>query len=542
MDHVHQLAKDTFGFDLYPDQEDAIASLLDGRDTFAILPTGAGKSAIYQLAGLALPGLTVVVSPLIALQFDQLDMLGEQVDAAVLNSALTKSERDAVIGRVTDGTLRFLFLAPEQLSNEDTVATLQEADVSLFAVDEAHCVSQWGHDFRPDYLKLGGVRRQLGAGSEELPTLLALTATASPPVREEVVALLGMDDPKIVAGGFDRPNLVLNVETFLGGSGKEERLVRAALAAPKPGIVYAATRDGTEALARALCEGGVKAAAYHAGLPKETREEVQTGFVEDALEVVCATVAFGMGIDKPNVRFVFHAEPADSLDSYYQEIGRAGRDGEEAQACLFYDPDDLGLRRFMNAALKVGKAQLEEVVTSVQRGVTEVSELQERLDLSDSKLLTALRQLEKLDVLAFSGTGETLLPADDLDPKEAVAEATEQESARREFVRSRLEMMKGYAETTSCRRAYLLGYFGEAFEAPCGACDVCLAADGADADAPDDVPFPLGSRVAHEAFGEGQVTHYEEDKVTVLFDEAGYQTLSLSLVTEKGLLVPVTDA
>ena len=540
MDHVHQLAKDTFGFDLYADQEEAIASLLAGRDTFAILPTGAGKSAIYQLAGLALPGLTVVVSPLIALQFDQLDMLGDQVDAAVLNSALTKSERAAVLEEVTNATLRFLFLAPEQFGNEDTVAVLQGADVSLFVVDEAHCVSGWGHDFRPDYLEVGGVRRRLGVG-QEAPTMLALTATASPPVREEIVSLLKMTDPKVIAGGFDRPNLTLNVETFLGGNGKQERLIQAAADAPKPGIIYAATREETETLARALCEGGVKAAAYHAGLPNSTREAVQEGFLEDSLEVVCATVAFGMGIDKANVRFVFHAEPADSLDSYYQEIGRAGRDGETAQVCLFYDPDDLGLRRFMNAALKVGRKQLEKIVTSVQRGVTEVGELRERLELSDSKLLSALHQLETLDVLALDSAGETITPAEGLEPADAVEEATEQESARREFVRSRLEMMKGYAETRSCRRAYLLGYFGEAFTPPCGACDVCLADGRAASDTPTEVPFPLSSRVSHQTFGEGQVTHYEADKVTVLFDEEGYQTLSLSLVTEKNLLTPVTD-
>lgn len=533
MKKVQQLAERVFGFDeLRPEQEEAIAAVLAGHDTLAILPTGAGKSAIYQLAGLSLPGLTLVISPLIALQLDQLNGLEESgVEAAALNSSLSSSERQDLLAKIAQGELTFLFLAPEQFANDEVSAALSRADVSLFVVDEAHCVSQWGHDLRPDYLRLGAARRHAGS-----PPLLALTATASPPVREEIVQVLDMDTPKLVAGGFDRPNLKLSVETFLGGAGKEEQLLEALKNAPKPGIVYAATRKTTQKIAAALGKTGITAAAYHAGLPKAEREEVQSKFLDDELEVVAATVAFGMGIDKANVRFVYHSEPADSLDSYYQEIGRAGRDGKPADVKLFYDPKDIGLRRFMNAATKLSAQQLEDVLEAVQAGVTDVSELQHCLELSDSKIASALHSLETLNALELDPSGETLKLVD--QDSNTAQLAAEKHQARREFIRSRLDMMKGYADTRNCRRTYLLGYFGETLAKPCGNCDQCLT-EPEHRDAPA-VPFALGSRVAHSSFGEGQVTHYEDDKMTVLFDEEGYQTLLTELVVESGLLEPVT--
>src|SRR5262249_26950397 len=255
-----------------------------------------------------------------------------------------------------EGGLEYLFLAPEQLANDETLAAVEAATPSLLVVDEAHCISEWGHDFRPEYLRLGALADALGH-----PRILALTATASPPVREEIVERLHMREAELVVRGFDRPNIWLGVERFLEAHRRDGAIVERVAAEPKPGIVYTATRARAEELAVRLRAAGVRAAAYHAGLAAHARRETQDAFMRDDVEVVAATVAFGMGIDKPNVRFVFHAEIAESVDAYYQEIGRAGRDGGPARAVLFYRAEDVGLQRFLAASPRVAEEQLVEV-------------------------------------------------------------------------------------------------------------------------------------------------------------------------------------
>ncbi len=288
-----------------------------------------------------------------------------------------------------------------------------------------------------------------------------------------------------------------------------------------------------------LAGRGVRAEAYHAGLRPKLREEVQERFMADELHCVVATTAFGMGVDKPNVRWVFHSAPADSVDSYYQELGRAGRDGEAAETVLFYRPEDLGLRHFFAGTGQVGEEELEKVAFMVEiaDGPVEPTDLQEEADLSQSKLTTAISRLEDAGAVEVLPSGE-IAEADEAPPREeAVAEALQLEEHRRTFDRSRVDMMRGYAETTECRRAFILSYFGEPYEPPCGNCDNCDA--GLSEAPPADVPFEVGARVRHDSWGEGVVQRYDEEAMVVLFDDVGYKTLALGVVVERGLLEAV---
>ena len=536
-DRIERAAREVLGFQsLRPGQVEAAESVLAGQDTLAVLSTGSGKSAIYQLAGLLSKGATLVVSPLIALQRDQVDALRERaLGAAQLNSSVPEGERAEALAELAEDSLEFLFLAPEQLGNPEILDELAAGAPSLVVVDEAHCISEWGHDFRPDYLRLGAAIETLGH-----PPVLALTATAAPPVRDEIVERLGLRDPEIVVRGFDRPNIDLAVERFHDERHKDEALLDTVAAAAKPGIVYAATRKRTEELAAALAERGVEAAAYHAGLKASDREAAQERFMDGGLEAIVATTAFGMGVDKANVRFVFHAEVPESVDSYYQEVGRAGRDGEPAQAILFYRPEDLGLRRFFAGGGHVGVDELREVAEAVAQARDPIApgDLQQATDLSQSKLATAVSRLEDAGAVQVLPTGHVARPRDAPPVEEAVQEALDDEEDRRELERSRLEMMRSYAEADGCRREFVLSYFGEPFEAPCGRCDNCRAGrvqgdDGAEE------PFALGARVSHAEWGEGVVQRYEQDRaVVVLFDDVGYKTLALGIVLERGLLEP----
>ena len=531
-DRIERVAREAFGFAaLRPGQREAIESALEGRDTVVVMSTGSGKSAIYQIAGLLIEGATVVVSPLIALQRDQVEDLTAG-GAAPLNSTLSAAERERALAELAEGVLEYLFLAPEQLANDEVLAELAVARPSLLVVDEAHCISEWGHDFRPEYLRVGAAAEAMGR-----PPILALTATAAPPVRDEIVARLGLRDPAVLVRGFDRPNIHLAVERFHGEQGAERKLRAlqdAVEAAPKPGIVYVATRRQAEELAGSLCSRGVTAASYHAGMRTAERDDVQERFMDSELEVVVATTAFGMGIDKADVRWVFHGEISESLDSYYQEIGRAGRDGEEARAVLFYRAEDLGLRRFFAAGGHVEVDEIAQVLDAVADAgeAIEPTALQDATELSETKLSTAIARLEEAGAVHVLPSGE--VEATDVDAASAVRAAAEEAEKRRVLDRSRVDMMRGYAEADGCRREFVLSYFGEPFTPPCGNCDNCEAGRG-DA-AAGEQPFAVGSRVAHEQWGEGVVQRYDDDTVVVLFDEVGYKTLALDVLRDRGLL------
>lgn len=564
-EQIRELAAQAFGWDsLRPGQEEAVRAIAGGQDTLAVMPTGYGKSAVYQLAGLLRPGATVVVSPLLALQADQLAQIADLPagpGAVAINSSRTARVNESAWRTVSKGDTEFVFLAPEQLAKDDVIEHLRQSDVSLFVVDEAHCVSAWGHDFRPDYLRLGTVIDRLGH-----PPTLALTATGAAPVREEIVERLAMRDPLVLTRGFDRPNLWLEVDRHAAEQDKREAILTSILGQEVPGLLYVATRRQTVEYAQTLEEHGVRAAAYHAGLRVGERERVHEAFRDDELDVVVATSAFGMGIDKPNVRFVLHAGVPESLDAYYQEVGRAGRDGDPALAQLHFRPEDLGLRRFFTSkhvdenAVRALIAVLEEADEPLR-----AAELGRRIDVSARKVSSLLGLLHDAAVVIRDRGGARLLKSfvtsttkvgntdDDAsaDTAPSVADAavglaTEQAAMRQRIDASRLEMMRGYAETRGCRRQFLLGYFGEHLAEPCGRCDTCESGSAQEhletrqgtEPSEESAGFDAQTRVQHVDWGPGTIMSSEADRITVFFEQEGYKVLTRAALEEVLLATP----
>ena len=523
IDDAKRVAREIFGHEsLLPGQEEAIGAILDGHDVLLVSATGSGKSLTYQVPGVLIDGLTVLVSPLLALQQDQLGALPQDVltRGARLSSAESDAERERVLERAERDELEYLAVSPEQLANDQVRARVAALRPSLVAVDEAHCVSTWGHDFRPDYLRLGRLIADLGQ-----PRVVALTATAAAPVRDDIVERLALRDPRVVVAGFGRDNLSLTVTRCVDRDDQGQRVLDAVAGSDGVGLVYCRTRKSAEGYAERVAALGRRTAVYHAGLSRRTRRDTHDAFSRGDLDVVVATSAFGMGIDKADVRYVLHAEVPESPDTYYQEVGRAGRDGRPAYGVLFYRPEDHALGRFFSG----GVPDVDDVarVLAAAQGETDPN----RADLARRTGL-GTRRVGRIVNLWTDVLRAPSVPGSLEEAAEAVVHRAE---AQKKLEVSRVEMMRAYAESEQCRMAFLLSYFGEHVDALCGRCDRCLA--GTAHLPPESSPFDVGREVEHREFGPGSVVALDDGTVTVLFDNVGYRTLDAGLVQERGLLL-----
>ncbi len=469
-----------------PGQEELVRSVLEGRDALGILPTGGGKSVCYQVPALALEGLTLVVTPLVSLMEDQ---VGRAREVGLRAECLTAGQDAGTKRRIgqaaADGGLDLLFVAPERLETAGFGRLLGRLDVALLAVDEAHCISEWGHDFRPAYRRIGAVRARLGC------PVLALTASATPRVREDVAASLGLRDPLVVVRSFDRPNLSWWVRPLRRGEDRRRLLGRLVRATPGTVLVYAPTRRAVEAARDDLAALGLGVEAYHAGLPAAERTRVQERFLSGDCQVVCATNAFGMGIDKADVRLVAHLQLPGTLEAYYQEAGRAGRDGEPAACVALRAPGDGRLgRRFVDRAhpplrlLRGLHHLLGERVDGLGVARVGAGELgrDRRLGLDPDSVAAALAALERAGaVRVLEGPRDpdaARVPGTAPGPaawRVGVRARPRWETARtlRRSALAKLAAVRRYGRTRGCRRRALLAWFGEEAPARCDGCDRC---------------------------------------------------------------------
>ncbi len=481
MPTIHEVLLEHFGHAEFRGQQEAIIRhVLAGGHALVIMPTGMGKSLCYQIPALLPDGFVLVLSPLIALMKDQVDALvAKGIAAAYLNSSLSRSEREARQAAIAAGAYRLLYVTPERFRKPEFVELIRTRHISLLAVDEAHCISQWGHDFRPDYSRVGEIRRLLGN-----PTTLALTATATPEVQEDIITQLGLTHGqiKLFHEGIARPNLHLAVHQVWGQEEKLQNLLALPQRLPGNGIFYFALIKTLQEFGERLRARGLPALQYHGDLDSRERKRVQNKFMQGENQLVLATNAFGMGIDKDNIRFVVHAEVPGSLEAYYQEIGRAGRDGDRSDCLLLYDEQDLLIQMdflnwnnpgaaFYHRLYHFLLADAEQVNAYGLEGLKEKLHFKSKHDF---RLETALGMLERYGVTTGSLEGKDLAVIGDLPE-----ELTEQKNLDRKLKREqrRLYALVQYAKHPGCRKAFIHEYFGLSHAETCGACDRCLAAN-----------------------------------------------------------------
>jgi len=484
--------KQYFGFDGFLDaQEEVVQQILSGRDGLVVMPTGGGKSLCYQLPALCLEGVTLVVSPLIALMKDQVDALLEKgISATMINSTLSPQEQWDRMRRMKAGEFKLVYIAPERFRADSFMAALDAVDIALFAVDEAHCLSQWGHDFRPEYMRLGAVLEKLGR-----PQALAFTATATPTVRKDIMGVLALREPFEMVSGFSRPNLSLSISSMDNHDQKYAQLLNI-MGRWKTGIVYCATRKRVEEVAERIHSMGVSCIAYHGGMNDTERERVQNKFISREADVAVATNAFGMGIDRSDVRFVIHFEIPGSVEAYYQEAGRAGRDGEAAYCEMFFNYADIRTQEFFIEGSNPSYSTICSIYQFLQNDADGNFEVRRSMQdiangaevkngIAVGSAMGVLRKagyVERFDIPGQRMKGTRLLRPEVLSQHLGIDRQALDEKARRD--RAKLDAIIHLSQVRQCRQQAILEYFGEANAPTCGSCDVCRDAFGGDARPP----------------------------------------------------------
>jgi ATP-dependent DNA helicase RecQ len=471
-----------FGFREFREpQGEVISGILNGQDVFVVMPTGGGKSLCYQLPAILRDGVTVVVSPLVALMKDQVDALvSKGLSATLINSTLSGGEQQQRIRRMREGEFKLVYIAPERFRSRSFLQALGQITIGLFAIDEAHCMSQWGHDFRPDYFRLGSVLEELGR-----PQVAAFTATATPEVRTDIVHRLGLENPSIFVAGFARPNLRFVVTETEREPDKYNRL-RDLVRRHRTGIVYCATRKRVDLVSEELRSWGIRVVSYHGGIDDAGREEAQNQFTQNNCDVAVATNAFGMGIDRADIRFVVHFEIPGSLEAYYQEAGRAGRDGEPAECELLFNYADTRVQDFFIDGSNPSVELIRNVYLLLRNMANERGEVEQSIrdiaaridhennDMAVHSAITILDRhgvIDRYDIPGKRIRGTRLLQRD-LQPLQLPIDIPAlREKEKRD--RGKLKAMVEYAYGRECRQKIILRYFGDPDLTACGACDIC---------------------------------------------------------------------